>query len=110
MMPTDNQLGKRKRELRDTTPPEQDYDEDGEERPYNENEEPFPAHPAFDERIKTLKTSATANMSRLLQSLAENVSASQSLLHMQKKAESALIMPDPDRLLIALVGDTGAGK
>lgn len=86
-----------------------DSEDADEEQPYSETQEPFPSHPAFDPRVEKLKSSATHHIDALLQHLAGNASVSAALRNMKGKAEKAMKMREPDRLMIALVGDTGAG-
>lgn len=86
-----------------------DTEDAEEEQPYSETQEAFPFHPAFDPRVEELKSSATHHINALLQHLAGHASISAALRNMKGKAVDATKMREPDRLMIALVGDTGAG-
>lgn len=85
-------------------------DEDEEEAPYDEKQEPFPQHPAFDPRVSELKASATKQLTSFCERIAEMEQSHPDLRNMQVKAQQAQEMREPDRQMIALVGDAGAGK
>lgn len=86
-----------------------DSEDADEEQPYSETQEPFRSHPAFDPRVEELKRTATHHIGALLQHLAGHASVSAALRNMRVKAEKAMDIRLPDRVMIALVGDTGAG-
>lgn len=97
---------KRKRDMDD----DGDVDDDEVETPYDERQEPFPSHPAFDPRIAEMKARATIHLNRLSEHLAESEQSHPALQHMRAKAQNAAEMREPDRQMIALVGDAGAGE
>lgn len=84
-------------------------DDDEDERPYEESQEPFPNHPAFNRRIEELKKIVEKHIGQLSMQLKANASIAPAVRNMHRKSEKAINMRDPDRLMTALVGDAGAG-
>lgn len=76
-----------------------DSEDADEEQPYSETQEPFPSHPAFDPRVEELKRTATHHIGALLQHLAGHASVSAALRNMRVKAEKAMDIRLPDRVI-----------
>jgi flagellar biosynthesis GTPase FlhF len=81
------------------------YDE-----PYNEAQEDYPERPAFSQALRVL-CDDTMHLTRQLQdAMNRHSSASEHLRNLLLKADEAVVPPTPERLMVAMVGATGAGK
>lgn len=89
-----------------------DHEEDdgAHEEGYNENMEQFPTSPAYDKHLPKLKGKATVLLQQLLLQLQAHGLRSQDIKNMHVSALEAGEEGEPQKLMIALVGDTGAGK
>ena len=78
--------------------------------PYDEAIEAFPARPAFDKELQILDE-RTVSLARMLRkTLEEHSSVSETLQNMKAKLDEAVQPPNPEQLMVAMVGATGAGK
>jgi hypothetical protein len=77
---------------------------------YDGSKEPFPQRPAYDKGLYDLYKKNKKLVKQLLQLLDKHSSASKELQNMQWKAQEAMKLPVPDRVMVALVGGTAAGK
>jgi flagellar biosynthesis GTPase FlhF len=80
------------------------------DEPYDEAQEAYPQRPAFDKSLHALDEKTAALTKRLQSLLEQHISASSHLQNMKSKAEEAMLPPTPKRLMVAMVGATGAGK
>lgn len=80
------------------------------DRPYDEATEAFPARPAFDKELQALDETTVALATMLRKTLEDHSSVSETLQNMKPKLDEAVQPPTPERLMVAMVGVTGAGK
>jgi hypothetical protein len=78
--------------------------------PYDEATEAFPHYAAFDQALHTLDEETVLLATKLRKTLEEHASVSESLQNMKLKIDEAVEPPEPERLMIAMVGATGAGN
>jgi hypothetical protein len=76
---------------------------------YDGSKEPFPQRPAYDKGLYDLHKKNQRLVKSLLNVLDKHSSVSKELRNMQCKAQEAMKVPVPDRVMVALVGGTGAG-
>ena len=89
---------------------EGDADSEETEQTYDASTEAFPRRPAFDEDLASAKCRAHSTVLQLHEVLSRNFSQSTELKAMLDKAVEALSEPEPERLLIGMVGATDAGN
>jgi hypothetical protein len=77
---------------------------------YDGSKEPFPPRPAYDKGLYDVFKKNRKLAEQLLKVLDKHAHASKELQNMQLKAREAVKLPTPDRVMVALVGGTGAGK
>jgi ABC-type glutathione transport system ATPase component len=77
---------------------------------HNGSKEPFPQRPAYDKGLYSLYKKNQKLVNQLLKVLKPHASVSKELQNMLAKAEEAMELPVPERVMVALVGGTGAGK
>ena len=77
---------------------------------YNEAQEDYPQRPAFDSALHDLDINIAALTRQLQDALKKHSFASEHLQSMKLKADEAIIPPKPERIMVAMVGATGAGK
>ena len=77
---------------------------------YDGSKEPFPQRPAYDKGLYDLYKKNHKLVKSLLKILDKHSSVSKELQNMQWKAQEAMKLPVPDRVMVALVGSTAAGK
>jgi hypothetical protein len=78
--------------------------------PYDEDTEAFPHCAAFDQALQTLEEETVSLAKKLRKTLEQHASVSESLQNMKVKIDEAVEPPEPERLMIVMVGATGAGK
>jgi len=78
--------------------------------PYDEATEAFSHYAAFYQALQTLDEETVSLAKKLRKTLEEHASVSDSLQNMKLKIDEAVEPPEPERLMIAMVGATGAGK
>lgn len=90
---------------------EEDEDDDHVgESTYDESQEPFPAHPAFDPAIEIVKHQAASSVKRLESVLDQYASVNKDLENMTEKTAEVMKSGSPRRMRIGLLGGTAAGK
>lgn len=77
---------------------------------YDGSKEPFPQRPAYDKGLYDLYKKNHKLVKSLLKVLDKHSSVSKELQNMQWKAQEAMKLPVPERVMVALVGSTAAGK
>ena len=77
---------------------------------YSEQHEELPKRAAFDPQLEELAKSSMVAVRRLHEFLNEQASSSADLRNMIASAEARLKMPEVPRMMVALVGATGAGE
>jgi len=80
------------------------------DEPYNEAQEQYPQRPAFDSALHDLDVNIAGLTRQLQDALKKHSSASEHLQSMKLKVDEAVMPPTPERLLVAIMGATGAGK
>lgn len=74
------------------------------------SKEPYPQRPAYDIALYNLLNKNQKLVKQLLNVIDQHAHISKELQNMQTKAREAVRLPTPDRVMVALVGGTGAGK
>ena len=77
---------------------------------YDESQESFPAHPAFDPAIKGVRTRAEASVKRLDSLLEPYASVNKDLGNMKAKSAEVMKTKTPRTIRVGLLGGTAAGK
>lgn len=77
---------------------------------YDGSKEPFPKRPAYDKALYDLLKKDQKLVKKLLKVIDQHAHVSKELQNMQAKAREAIKLPTPDRVMVALVGGTGAGE
>ena len=80
------------------------------ESTYDKSQEPFPAHPAFDPAIETVKDQAASSVKRLESLLEQYASVNKDLENMKEKTAEVMKSGSPRRMRIGLLGGTAAGE
>lgn len=80
------------------------------DRPYSEAQEAFPPRPAFDPALWDLEKKFALKTKGLQKALGKHRSVSSDLRNIKSKADEAVVPLTPERLMVAMVGATGAGK
>jgi len=99
---------------------EQDNDEEDEEEnedddfagesTYDESQEPFPAHPAFDQGVEAVKDKAASSVKQLESLLEQYAAVNKDLENMKEKTAEVMKSGSPRRMRVGLLGGTAAGK
>jgi hypothetical protein len=76
---------------------------------YDGSKEPFPQRPAYDKGLYDVYKKNRKLVEQLLAILNKHTDVSKELQNMQSKAHEGVKVPVPDRVMVALVGGTGAG-
>lgn len=109
--PCDNSSRPDKRQNTNNSPDPAEVDADFmNEVVYDGPKEPFPQRPAYDKGLYNLYKKNHKLVKSLLKVLDKHSSVSKELQNMQWKAQEAMKVPVPERVMVALVGGTGAGK
>jgi hypothetical protein len=77
---------------------------------YSEAQEAFPQRPAFDKDLWALEKKIASLTKQLQKTLGKYSSFSKDLQNIKSKADDAVVPLAPERLMVAMVGATGAGK
>jgi hypothetical protein len=76
---------------------------------YDGSKEPFPQRPAYDKGLYDVYKKNRKLVEQLLAILNKHTDVGKELQNMQSKAHEGVKVPVPDRVMVALVGGTGAG-
>jgi hypothetical protein len=77
---------------------------------YDESQELFPAHPAFDPAVEDVRARAEASVKRLDSLLEPYASVNKDLGNMKAKSAEVMKTKAPRQIRVGLLGGTGAGK
>lgn len=92
---------------------EDENDESGSElgeSTYDESQELFPEHPAFDRAIESVKEQAASSVKRLESVLEKYASVNKDLENMREKTAEIMKSGSPRRMRVGLLGGTAAGE
>jgi hypothetical protein len=81
-----------------------------EDRPYSEAQEAFPKHPAFDNALAALDSKFVRLTKQLQRTLAVHLFESKDLQNIKSRVSHAILPLEPERITVAMVGATAAGK
>lgn len=89
---------------------DEDSDDEDDDEVYSESQEPFPNHPAFDDRIITVHKDFAKLASGADACVNGGICETVPVNELRRMAKVISVIPEPPRQMIGFVGDAGLGQ